>query len=365
MEKFFLYFGSILLSFLVTAGAVPLIVVTARKRNLVYAPNQRSAHQAPVPALGGIAIFAGILFSIAFSNSVFGEFKYVMVAAASMIFLLGLFDDLFTLKAGKKLLVMVLISLMLVYHPEFRIHNLHGFLNITDIPVWLSVVVSFSLYIFLINAINLIDGVDGLCAGLGILILGIFYFLFIFYTNDSIIILIASIIAALMGFIGYNIGGNRLKIFMGDTGSLLLGFFLSVIVIFYLNKNPESHFQNKYFSPLIVFSMFIVPVFDTLHVSVKRMLKGKSPFSPDKTHIHHTYLNLGLTHIETTLVLLGYTLFFFILNFLLVDRINQNLQLGISILTALALWHLPEYIIRRNMRKYALKRHNYKLKIAA
>ena len=351
---------SIVLGFLITLALIPAIVYIARRMNILYWPEKRSSHLAPTPALGGIAIYIGFIIPyILFSEA--GPYEKIMLASSStLIFILGLIDDLKKMKPAHKLIIISFLALLVGGIEEMAIVNLHGIFGIYELPVWAAHIVSVLLIIFIVNAINLLDGIDGLAGGMGVVILGIFCFGF--YQAGEIIPLQMnfSMIAVLIAFLIYNVWINRFKIFMGDSGSLLLGLVLSINLIKYFRVYGSNPDIDLTIAPVSILALFVVPVFDSIHVSIKRLLIGRSPFHPDRNHIHHTYLKLGFSHQGASLVLISYTLFFFFFSRFLLIYINSSSVIIMLLITALFFWHIPEMIIRRNPRKYALRRNRYK-----
>ena len=351
---------SLLMGFTITLLLTPLIVSIAQKNSLLYWPNNRSSHNIPIPALGGIAIYFGFIMPYIFFSSVSLPEKIMIHISLSLVFILGLIDDLQKIKPFVKLLIISLIAILVARIEELTIFNLHGIFNIYEMPPWLAVLVTTLVIIFIVNAINLLDGIDGLAGGLGIIILGVFSWIFFMYGNEQYLVLNFSMIAALSAFLIYNLYSKKYKIFMGDSGSLFLGLILSINLIRYFKIQGDDADAYFFYTPITVLTLFIVPIFDSVHVFFKRVLMRKSPFLPDRNHIHHTYLKLGLSHRMASLVLIFYTLFFFFLSQFILIFLNSYLTIIVILLFALILWHIPENIIKRNRRKYALKRNKHK-----
>ncbi|MCK4923005.1 MAG: undecaprenyl/decaprenyl-phosphate alpha-N-acetylglucosaminyl 1-phosphate transferase [Bacteroidales bacterium] len=346
-----------LVAFIISLFTVPIIVYIARKKNILYQPNNRSSHSTPIPAFGGIAIFLGFSIGILFLNHFDLHQYWIILAAAAFIFTLGLIDDLIVIRSLKKLIILIAISIGVSFLDGLTITNLHGLFQIYEIPKYIGIPITALVVLVVINAINLIDGIDGLASGIGILNLGFyaysFYMLDNFHFSSFNLIMVSSILA----FLIYNLSGYRFKIFMGDSGSLLLGFIISISILRFLNIEGATIDGSIQVSVVTVFSLLIVPVFDLLYVSIKRASLGLKIYIPDKRHIHHTLLKLGFSHKLASLVLVMYTIVFFVIGQLLIAHLYCCIALGILLILAVILWTIPEYIINKNPRKYVLKRN--------
>lgn len=292
-------------AFTLTYLAIPAIIRIARDKKLYDRPNERSAHEEPTPSLGGIAIFAGVVCGIILWAPVqtFGMLQYVL-AAMVIIFLIGIKDDLVPLSPTKKLLGQILAALILVYKSRVKITSLYGVFGVYELPELASFTLSIVAIIGIVNAFNLIDGINGLAGSIGLLAcvsLGSWFFA---VDRLELAVLAFSLAGALTAFLKYNFSPAR--IFMGDTGAMLIGLVCAVLGIKFVEINREVpadlslHFRS---APAIAIAVLILPVFDTLRVITNRLMSGKSPFYPDRTHIHHMLLDAGLTHMQATAVL--------------------------------------------------------------
>ncbi|WP_312341051.1 glycosyltransferase family 4 protein [Chryseobacterium binzhouense] len=306
-----------LFSFLITFLSIPTIIKISRKKNLMDEPGVRSSHLRKIPNLGGIAIFysIGICTSI-FAYEIFDLYKFLF---ASLIILLyvGIMDDIVVMRAYKKLIAQIVVSVFIVIGSDVRIRSLFGIFGIFEINYWISVFFSIITFIILINAFNLIDGIDGLAGGYSIIcsaIFGISYYRLGEY-NYPLVVLSFVIFGSVLAFLYYNLSNYRAtKIFMGDTGSMLLGFLLAFTCIcfidIFIDKNrvdvPRYHLKS---APVIAVAILILPIVDTLNVIIVRLWKGKSPFEADKNHIHHKLLKLNLTHRRSSFYIVTYYLF--------------------------------------------------------
>jgi UDP-GlcNAc:undecaprenyl-phosphate GlcNAc-1-phosphate transferase len=291
------------LAFVITFYAIPIIIQVARDKKLFDEPDERKVHKIVIPTLGGLGIFAGfILATLLGTPAGHGssrELQY-FAAAALVIFFLGIKDDILVLSAAKKFVGQVIAAGIVIRFGGIQITNMHGLLGITEIPHVASIILTLFTVIVIINSFNLIDGVDGLAGSLGLLTTVVFGTYF-WYTNQLTYAVMAfSLAGSLIGFLIYNF--SPAKIFMGDTGSLLIGLTNSILVVHFINIAGTPSIRLPLESaPAIGFAILIVPLFDTLRVFGLRILSRRSPFSPDRTHIHHFLLDLGFSHRKVTL----------------------------------------------------------------
>ena len=298
---------TVVLSFAVTYLLIPPIVRLARHKNFYDAPSHRRSHVNQVPTLGGVAIFAG--FTVSAGSFISYQFlpaiQYILVACI-VIFFVGLKDDIQSITPYKKLIGQIAAALVLIIPGNLYFSSLHGFLGIYE---YNSQVVGLFLTAFIIiliiNSINLIDGIDGLASSVGILATLFFGTWFYLSGNIEYCLISAAMLGALLGFFRFNVSDGKLKIFMGDTGSMLLGLLLSVQIIMFneLNINASENMFHISAAPAVSFAVLIIPLFDTLRVFIIRMSRGRSPFSADKNHLHHCMLKLGFTHVQSTLLI--------------------------------------------------------------
>ncbi len=298
--------SAFVVSFLIGYQSIPVIINVARSKNLVDEPNHRTSHKGKVPTLGGIAIFFGFSITIlTFNLESDTILSAYLIAGAMIIFFLGLKDDMLELSPLKKIYGQMVASLIVIIPGGVRLTDLHGFLGMYHIPYFWSVVVTLFVFIVIINSFNLVDGIDGLAAGLAIVSSVFFGEWFYKAGQIGMIIMAVSLIGVLFAFLRYNLLDSRYKIFMGDTGSLLLGFILSVMVIKFNEMNiMGSPFRSIEAAPALSFAILMVPLFDTLRLFVVRLYRKCTPFAPDRAHMHHILLKLGYSHLNTTYTLL-------------------------------------------------------------
>ena len=298
---------------LVALVSIPPIVRVSHTKNLGARPNGRTSHNGQVPELGGIAIFAAtVMGSVLFIDVTgFSEFRYIL-AAILIIFFIGLKDDLVTLRWYKKLIAEIIAAFLVVVLGGIRIATFHGMMGIGTLPYWFSILFSIFVFIALINCFNLLDGIDGLASGMGIAISLIFgYWLYrLGYVNFAILAL--AMAGGLISFYRYNVFGKHNKLFMGDTGSLLLGFLFAVLSIKILCcELPADNELYMRSLPTVVMGAMIVPIIDTIRVFASRIVHGRSPFSADRTHLHHVFLTLGFTHVQASTIIILINVFLF------------------------------------------------------
>ncbi len=324
---------ALFISFLLTVYATPVIIRISKLKKLYDVPNDRKIHKEPIPSLGGLAMFIGIIISLFFTINLatYSEFQYYIVAFV-ILFFIGLKDDILALSPLKKLLGQMVATIIIVYKCHLLIHNLQGLFGIYELPVAVAHVFTFLVFLFIINAFNLIDGVDGLAGSLVLLtstILGAY-----FYINDytAYAVLAAAVSGAVAGFLFFNI--QPAKIFMGDTGSLLLGLCVAIMIIKFIEVAQLSTTAYPVASsPIVALGVIIVPVIDTLRLFVVRFFKRKSPFAPDKNHLHHILLKKGLSHSLVTLTCVFISIIFIIISFLGQHLEPNVLFLGLAVLS--------------------------------
>ena len=292
---------SFLTAFSITFLAIPSIIHIAKKKNLVDVPGNRTSHQEITPSLGGIGIFAGMIFSIVLWTpfKVFGDLQYILCSFI-IIFLIGAKDDILPMSASRKMLGQLFAAIILVFKANIKLTSFYGIFGIQDLPYMWSVIITIFTIIVIINAFNLIDGINGLSGGIGILISFVLGTWFFMVDSMGLAIISFSIIGSLLAFLRYNI--TPAKIFMGDTGSLLLGLVCSILIIQFIEMHSVIGDSPYKFpaAPAAAIGILILPLFDTFRVFTTRILRGRSPFLPDRNHIHHLLIDTGISHMQAT-----------------------------------------------------------------
>lgn len=347
-------FLTIFVSFIIGLCFMPTVIDIAKKRKFVVKPNKRTSHVGAIPNIGGINIFISFLLTVfLFSYVIISQLQFIIIGVF-VILIVGFVDDLIDIKASWKLFGELVSAFFLIVVADIRLSNLHGFLGITEISLIASYLISFFVFIVIINALNLIDGIDGLASGLGILYC-VFFAVYFSYTNKiDLAISSFAMVGSLSVFFIYNVFGGKSKIFMGDSGSLLLGYMITLYVFEFCQMNtqyitPESFSMSA--APSVAICVLSVPLFDTLRVMLTRMKKGVSPFKPDRNHIHHLLLKTGLKHKEVTFVLLLVSVAFIGLGI-----IGRNWSNGILVLTSFSIACVLTYFLWRSVDKKMQKK---------
>lgn len=296
------------IAFIATKWIFPKALNIALVKNIVDNPNARKLQRTPVPILGGLTIFFGMTMGIA-SAIMQGDYVDIFPVLVSMILILiiGTIDDIIDLTPSFRFLIEIMIVLVLIFSSGASLNDFHGLWGFWEVPMWFSLMLTIVAAVGMINAINLIDGVDGLSSGFCIMASSLFGIMFYFAGNGSMLVLAAVAIGALIPFFFHNVFGRTSKMFIGDGGTLLMGIILSTFVIRTLTHGTScaSLDPNLGLIPFTI-SVMSIPVFDTLRVMSIRILRGKSPFSPDKTHLHHLFIEMGFSHIGTTVSILSF-----------------------------------------------------------
>lgn len=339
------------LAFTITFFSIPVIIQIAKAKKLFDEPDERKVHKTVIPTLGGLGIFAGFILAclMGVPAGVNTEFQY-FVAAAIVIFFLGLKDDVMVLSASKKFVGQVIAAGILIKFGGVSINNMHGFLGIYEIPYYASVILSFFTIIVITNSFNLIDGVDGLAGSLGLITTIVFGSYFFYAGQVTYGVMAFALAGSIVGFLIYNF--SPAKIFMGDTGSLLIGLVNSILVIKFI-AIAGAHGAKFPIpaSPAIGFAILIIPLFDTLRVFGLRILDRRSPFSPDRIHVHHFLLDLGFSHKKITLACVSATVLFIAMAFSM-RNLDCTVIIGTLLIASLSLIGLVYYL--RQKRRTAI-----------
>lgn len=351
---------SLIIGFVIVTYAIPRIIYISNQKKLFDVPNERSAAKVITPTLGGVGIFAGFYISLAITlNNLNNQNLTCLMLAALVMFMIGLKDDLIGLSARRKLVFQLLVAGYLIFMSGVRITRLHGVLGIDELDVLSSSMVTLFTIVGLVNAYNLIDGIDGLASGLGILISITFGSLFIRAGHLEYAIVAFSLTGSLTAFFFFNVFGRTNKIFMGDTGSLTLGTIFAFLTIKYLGL-PDGP-RHIIGSPAIVLAIMIVPVIDTLRVMAIRIAQRRSPFSPDMNHIHHQLLRLNKgIHLHSSLIIIVANLTFIIFAVSFAELVSRNVMFFIILGAGFATAYVP---VLANKQKADYIREDEKLKV--
>lgn len=340
----FIIFISAFVSFI----AIPSIIFTANQRHLYDdLDTERKNHKSGISRLGGVAIFCSFtIISLLFARYDDVLPTNILLTSCIILFAIGLKDDLAGSGPVTKFIIQFLVAAIMVLLGGVRLTSLYGVFDIWTIDFYTGVCFSILTIMFIVNAFNLIDGIDGLAGTIGLVVNLTFAIMFLHMKEAELATLAFSMVGALIGFLYYNYTPSR--IFMGDTGSLLIGLISVVLAIKFIELNkfiPNSPKPVFISAPAIAVSVLIIPLFDTLRVFVLRILKRKSPFSADRNHIHHRILRLGFTHLQATMALAGTNVLFIYLAISLRHLGNSTLIFLFLLICMMINW-ITTFLIR-------------------
>lgn len=300
------------LAFVVTMCVYPFVLRFAKRHNIVDNPNARKLQRVPVPVMGGIAFFVGIAVATSVAVLVF-HYHFLLIAFVAMAIMLviGTWDDVKDLPATLRFIIEIVVIWFMMYSGRIYIDDFHGLWKISGIDLFWAMPLSIIAGVGILNAINLIDGVDGYCSGYGILSCLLFGVLFLASGLHRMGCFAFICAGAIVPFFFHNVFGWSSKMFMGDGGSLTIGMVLTFFVFCVLSTDSGCANLASKGVGLIPYSLAVlaIPVFDTLRVMSMRIIRGLSPFSPDKTHLHHLFIEMGFSHVGTTAAILCMNIF--------------------------------------------------------
>ena len=339
-----------LTALIITYVAIPKVIFFSEKFRLFDAAGKRASHEGSIPIFGGIAIFSGLILSLLFWPKV-ENIQFILVSFL-IVFFVGVVDDLLTLSPIKKLIGQIISILIIIYLPDasieldLQIDNMHGVLGVHELPDWISTLFTVFVVIVITNGFNLIDGVDGLAGGIGVIASFVFGIIALLMEQGDMAIIAFSLMGALVGFLRYNF--HPARIFMGDTGSLVVGMILSVLAINIIQNGlviteTTRHFPNK--GPLLAIVILAIPLFDSFRVFVARIMKGKHPLRPGREHIHHALLDLGIGHTYTSLILYFFSIILILFSVSLLE-LNINHSITILAVISFSLLLIPFYMLK-------------------
>lgn len=314
-------------AFLVTYHVIPKILWVIKEKNLLKPVIERSAHQEETPSFGGVAFFVTLIMVISMLQSIHNDTGSHIIAALTILFMVGVKDDLVVSTARVKLVGQLIASSFVIFSPELTITSLHGFLGIHEIPGIIGILISFGIIILMINAYNLIDGINGLAGTIGSIICCCYGLVFYLMGNDFFMMIAVTVVGILLAFLRFNLSTGKNKIFMGDSGSLIIGFVIGFLTIKILAIPEQIPYLENGFSPInrvpFILAVLFVPLFDTFRVMTLRILNGGSPFVAGRDHTHHLLLDCGLNHPRSSLVL-GLVNILVIATFLVLASVLSN-----------------------------------------
>lgn len=339
------------LSVVVTFYAIPVVVRIAKQKNLCDLPNERGSHSDATPTLGGIALFCSIVITSLISINTCGfkeqgnlilsnfyELPY-LIAGITILFFIGIKDDMLMISPWKKFTGQFIAMIILSAFGGLRISSFQGLLGIQEIPYLLSIIFTVFVGLGIINAINLIDGIDGLAAAVVIVASSVFGTWFYLAGEKEYTVLTACLLGTLLPYFYFNVFGKTNKIFMGDTGSLMLGLIVTALAIKFIEVNKFATLDVKVLSsPVVAIGIILIPLFDTVRVLVVRVMRNGSPFKADRGHLHHILVDLGFSHLQATIILASLSLFFALLAFILQGMNSVILLLFLSCLIGIITW---------------------------
>jgi UDP-GlcNAc:undecaprenyl-phosphate GlcNAc-1-phosphate transferase len=339
-------------SLLLTLLAIPSILHVAQTRHLYDDLGSfRKHHDHGIPRLGGIAIFV----SFTITSLLFGfadkslPINYLLTACI-ILFAMGLKDDLAGVNSITKFLMQFIVGSIMVILGNIRLTNLYGIFGIHELPYIISVALSILIIMLIVNAFNLIDGIDGLASTTGIIANGTFAVLFMYIHQYELAAVSLAMVGAILGFLKYNL--SPAKIFMGDTGSLLIGLISSVMALKFMELNifTGGKLPDVSSAPALTVAVLIGPIFDTLRVFIIRITNGVSPFSADRNHTHHRILRLGFNHVQTTIILTSINVISIIIVLLFSSLGNSFLIMLIVFFSLLFNWMIT-FLLRSKKRE--------------
>jgi UDP-GlcNAc:undecaprenyl-phosphate/decaprenyl-phosphate GlcNAc-1-phosphate transferase len=342
-----------LTAFGITYFSIPAIIRLSLVKRLYDIPDARKVHNSRIGALGGIGIFGGMLFSfVFFTFHLPNPALNSIIAALLVLFVTGVKDDIFPMVPYKKFLGQLIAVGIVTIQGDVRLKSLYGIVDIWSLPDWLSIAMSAFFFLAIINSFNFIDGINGLAAGIGVVVTLTFAYWFFRMDETLFLILSLSLAGALLAFLPYNL--VRAKIFMGDSGAMVLGFLSAVLSVYFIQVSEQ-------FSPVIfqnieamafAFAILIVPIFDTLRVVfIRVVLLKRSPFAADRNHIHHALLDAGQSHFQAAITLYITNLFFIGMALLYnLWGVPAKFQMLLHMGCALALSQIP-FIIKHQKKR--------------
>jgi UDP-N-acetylmuramyl pentapeptide phosphotransferase/UDP-N-acetylglucosamine-1-phosphate transferase len=321
-------------SFVICFLIIPVIIKYSLEKNLVDIPGRRKIHKKITPSMGGIAIFIGFVVSalIWMEFSQWKEMRFILIALF-IVFFIGVRDDLVPLRPFMKLLGQLMATAVLIALFDLRLKSFYGLLGIYDIPLIVSYAITIFTIIVITNSFNLIDGLDGLAgtiASMALLAFGVSFYL----AGDIVFAVLSfSMVGAVIAFLFFN--WDPSEIFMGDTGALVIGMMLAISAIHFIDLQYSLPVDHPYkFNAAIsgAVCFIIIPLADTLRIFILRIIRKQSPFTPDKSHIHHNLMRLGFSHGHSTIIL-GLAQVVFVIIVVIARQLNDNfVLLGILVL---------------------------------
>lgn len=336
MELIYYYITLFVVSLLATWWIFKKVLRIAKLKNIVDNPGARKLQRVPVPVLGGAAVFFGMIAAFAAAGLIYDINNMLPILCAMTIMLfIGTLDDIIGLSPNKRIVVEAIVFTLLLCSNHYSIDSFHGLWGIYQIPLWISYPLTIFTCVGIINAINMMDGVNGLSSGYCIVTSAIFGAFFLYAGDSDRASLAILAVGALLPFFFHNVFGDKSKMFIGDGGALLMGVIMSAFVINTLKTDSAivQVLPDNFGVVPFTLALLAVPVFDTLRVMLTRIVNGVSPFTSDKNHLHHILFDLHFSHIGTTTVeiIAGFiVLLFWCLSYILGASIDVQLYVVIT-----------------------------------
>ena len=355
----FILILSFLTAFTLAYFSIPHIINIARDKNLCDEPSERSSHTISTPALGGIGIFSAAIFAIVLWTPFrdFGNLQYILCAFI-IVFLIGVKDDISPVSPINKIIGQALAASILIFKSDIMLRGFYGFFGLhAEWPMPFYTGLTIFTILVIVNAFNLIDGINGLAGSIGALICGTLGCWFFYVGRIEFAVVAFTIVGAVIAFLKYNYSPAR--IFMGDSGSLLVGTASVILVIKFIDMNYYMEVTQKgkiLASPVVAIGIMILPLYDTIRVFITRVLRGQSPLHADRRHIHHLLIDYGFSHMQATGVLVSVNVFFILLAFSLNRAVEMHwlLVLIITLASTLTYW-LHTAVVRKKQKKLMLQ----------
>lgn len=327
MENTYIGILVFMVSLVTSMTMFPRALKFARKHGIVDNPNARKLQRVPIPVFGGIVVYSGILMGgIVLSIWLWSWVLFYGLVGMTIMMAIGMWDDQKDISASLRFLIEIALVSAFIALTGVYIDDLHGLWGIDALSPWVGIPLSVFAGVGLINAVNLIDGVDGYSSGYGMMACALFGICFWTVWSPTMVCMMLVMIGSLLPFFMHNVFGARSKMFIGDGGTLMLGMMMTVCVFFSLSSTQPCDKLDEEGLSLTAFTLAVlcIPVFDTVRVMTMRILRGSSPFKPDKTHLHHLFIDMGFSH-------LGAALFILFLNFMVVLIWLASWKLGASV----------------------------------
>jgi len=316
------------------------VLLVTKSKKLMTEVNDRSSHKIPVPPFGGVSFFLVLMLLFAGLIAVgLDPTTGFLIIGISFIFISGIKDDLMASSAIMKLVTQFFGAALIIFLPELQFDSLHGAFGINSIPEWGFIIFKFYCVLFIINSFNLIDGIDGLSSTIGIIVSASLLPIFWFSGNELLGVVCLGIIAMLISFMRFNFSSGKFKMFMGDGGSLTLGYVLSFLILRATSIGDALPFVENWLPnnvALFVLVVFFLPTLDTFRVIVIRLREGRKVYVADRNHIHHVLIDSGMSHKRATFVLAS-TNILFIAIFIIADLYLNTLGMNVLLLSFFAI----------------------------